>query len=402
MNTVTRKIQIFLNEDENRKEHFNDIYRWQRICVKAANMISTAHYVQGNIQDLFYLEDGTKKKLADINKDADGILTMSSTNTTYQLLSRHFKGECPMGMLSSLNSVVQKTFKKESIDVKNGKKSLRTYRDTIPMPLPSQQIRNIQQLENGNFRFMAFGKNFVTHFGRDRSNNRTIFQRAVSGKYKLCDSSIQIKEEPKKDDKGKIMYNKNGSPIKETKMFLLAVFQFESEKNDLDENKLMYAELSPAIPIIAMDERGNTKYIGSTEEFLHPRLQIQAARKRASIAAKYCKGGKGRKKKLKSLEHFEEKEANYIKTKLHAYSKTLIDHCLRTKSGRLVLVDLEAKAEHAKSLDLVLRNWSYHGLKNFIEYKAKAAGVKVEYATMEYDPEILTTENSILNQILTI
>ena len=31
MNTITRKIQIHLNEDDNRKEHYADIYRWQRI-----------------------------------------------------------------------------------------------------------------------------------------------------------------------------------------------------------------------------------------------------------------------------------------------------------------------------------------------------------------------------------
>ena len=255
MNVITRKIQIFLNEDENRKEHFNDIYRWQRACVKAANMIATAHYVQDNIKDLFYLEDGTIKKLADIKKDEDGILTMSSANTTYQLLSRRFKGDVPMSMLSGLNNIVQKTFKKENLDVQSGKKSLRTYRDNIPMPLPAQQIRNIQQQENGNFRFMAYGKWFVTNFGRDLSGNRLIFERAVLGKYKLCDSSIQIKE---------------------NKMFLLAVFQFESEEVTLKADKAMMAELGVGVPIICYTSTSKPKSIGNTDEYLHRRIQITA------------------------------------------------------------------------------------------------------------------------------
>ena len=368
-------------EDENRQEHFNDIYRWQKICVAAANMIATSHYVQENIKDLFFLEDGTKKKLADIKKDEDGILTMSSAGTTYQLLSKKFKGEAPMAMLSGLNAIIQKTYKKETIDIKNGKKSLRTYRDNIPMPLPSQQIRNVEQQPNGNFKFMAYGKNFVTAFGRDRSNNKVIMERAVSGKYKLCDSSIQLKDK---------------------EMFLLAVFQFESEEKKVDETKLMYAELSPSIPIIAVREDGFYTKIGSAEEFLHRRIQIQEALKRSMIAAKYNNGGKGRKKKMKSIDRYQDKEKNYVQTKLHTYSRQLINHCVKNSCGKLILANLKPKSKDVKEMPNLLRNWSYYGLKTFIEYKAKQNNIQVEYADLEYNPEILEAENGLLTQILTI
>lgn len=355
MNTITRKIQILLNEEENRKEHFNDIYRWQRICVKAANMIATAHYVQDGIKDLFYLEDGTKKKLANIEKDEDGILTMSSMNTTYQLLSRTFKGDCPMAMLSGLNSIVQKTFKQENIDVKNGKKSLRTYRDNIPMPLPSAQVRNIEQLDNGNFRFMAYGKWFVTRFGRDLSGNRLIMERAVTGKYKLCDSSIQIKD---------------------NKMFLLAVFQFESEKPQLDEKKELVAELSVINPI-EFSWKNKTFNIGTKEEFLHRRLQIQNALRSAQINAKYNKGGKGRRKKMKSIDRYELLEKNYVTSKMHVYSRELINRCVKLGCGTLILKGQKEKEEIAKETEPILRNWSYYGLKTMIDYKAKREGINV-------------------------
>ena len=350
MNTITRKIQIHLMEDENRDQHFEDIYRWQKICTKAANMIATAHFVQGNIQELFYLADETKRKLVDEAKDPEGMLNTSSMNTTYRLLSKHFKGDAPMGMLSGLNSAVQKTYKQEALDVKMGKKSLRSYRRDIPMPLPSRQIRNIEQQENGNYKFMAYGKNFVTAFGRDASGNREIMERAVAGFYNLCDSSIQL-------DKGK--------------MFLLAVFQFEKKKPVLDANKEVYAELGVAQPLMAWCGEKQW-YIGTVEEYLYRRQQIQHGRRRLQTALKYAKGGKGRKKKLKALERYRKKELNYIRTKMHVYSRQLVDWAVKQGAGKIVL----AWSESA-DLNLLIRNWSNYGLREFIEYKAKAVGIEV-------------------------
>ena len=369
MNTITRKIQIHLNEDENRKEHYADIYRWQRICVKAANMIATAHYVQDSIKDLFYLEDGTKKKLGDIKKDEDGILTMSSANTTYQLLSRNFKGDCPMIMLSGLNNIVQKTFKKENLDVKNGKKSLRTYRDNIPMPLPSQSITNLSQQENGNFKFKAFGKNFVTAFGRDASGNRLIMERALIGRYKLCDSAIQL----------------DG-----TKMFLLAVFQFESEKVELIEDKVMIAELGIAVPIVCSTTTKVFK-IGNSEEYLYRSLRIQSTRKQLQMHLKYAKGGKGRSKKLSKLNDLEKVEVNYVRNRMHNYSRELINLCIKNKCGKLVLMNEKPNQDEEP---LLFRNWGYSGLKEFIEYKAKSVGIVVEEVKPDKD------KNKVQNELL--
>lgn len=369
--TITRKIQIHLIEDENRQEHFEDIYRWQKICIKAANMISTAHYVQGNIQELFYLADETKRKLADEAKDPDGMLNTSSANTTYRLLSKHFKGDAPMSMLSGLNNVIQKTYKKEALDVKLGKKSLRNYRNNIPMPLPSQQIRNVEKQENGNYKFMAYGKNFVTAFGRDRSGNMLIMDRAMKGKYKLCDSSIQL-------DKGK--------------MFLLAVFQLPIEKPKLDNEKEMFAELGVSIPIICWDNAERPFEIGNNEEYLYRRIQIQSKVKNLQRSLRYNNGGKGRKKKLKALERYKKKELNYIRTKLHTYSRMLIDFTIKKGCGKLVLTHSDSKDQ-----DLLIRNWGWSGLLEFIKYKAKMVGIEVE--VRKVDGEKAQAQNLLLTEI---
>lgn len=369
---ITRKIQIHLIEDENRQEHFEDIYRWQKICIRAANMVSSHLFFQHQTQDMFYLIGDVQQKLADANKTEDGMLNTSAMSTTYRLLSKHFKGNAPMSMLSALNSVISKTFKKEFSEVRKGTKSLRSYRGDIPMPLPSQQIKNIEQSENGNFEFMAFGKRFCTAFGRDASGNRLIMERAMSGEYKLCDSSIQLKK---------------------SKMFLLAVFQFEKEKPVLNPGKELFAELGVTSPIVCWTNPEKPYLIGNSEEYLHQRLSIQNARRRLQKSARYSKGGNGRKKKLKALDRYNEKEMLYIRTKLHTYSRELINKSIKEECGKIVLVRSDSADQN-----LLIRNWGWSGLMEFIKYKASAAGIEIEERVIDAEKSIV--RNEILKQII--
>ena len=121
--------------------------------------------------------------------------------------------------------------------------------------------------------------------------------------------------------------------------------------------------------------------IGTAEEFFYRRTQIQAALKRTQENSKYAKGGKGRKRKLQAVTRFEEKERNYVDTKLHLYSKQLVDIAVNNGCGTIYLVNQkpredEAKKEAEKGNPLVLRNWSYYNLKQKIYYKCKKYGIQ--------------------------
>ncbi|QRY57035.1 hypothetical protein [Sphingobacterium siyangense] len=129
-------------------------------------------------------------------------------------------------------------------------------------------------------------------------------------------------------------------------------------------------------PITVCIDKDNFQ-IGNKEEFLYRRMAIQAARHRIQKAAAYNKGGHGRKKKLQSLDHFEEKERRYIDSRLHLYSRRLIDICMKSEAGTLLLVNQTSKEEVAKDDEFLLRNWSYYGLIEKIRYKASMAGIHV-------------------------
>lgn len=177
----------------------------------------------------------------------------------------------------------------------------------------------------------------------------------MEGKVKLCTSSIKIEQ-------------KN--------IYLLATFQLARNLPALDTSVIAEASLSLDYPIIVII--GKARYtIGSKEEFLHRRLAIQAARQRLRQGACYNKAQHGKSRKFKALDHYKTKEKDYINHKLHLYSRRLIDICIKHQVATLMLVNQQSKEEAAKTDEFLLRNWSYHTLKEKILYKAAKAGIEV-------------------------
>jgi IS605 OrfB family transposase len=355
---LTRKVQILIDSKDSAyiKETYATLHQWQRICCKAANFIFTHCYLQEQVKEIFYLTDGTQAKLANIEKDENGILTTSKMNSTYQVLSRHFKGEMPMSILSCLNSSLVGLFQKERAEYYKGTRSLRNYRRDIPMPVAANDIRHLQQIKTGgNFSFTIFGIPFRTYLGRDFHDKRVLLGKLVSGEVKLCTSNIQL-------EKGKI--------------YLLVAFEYVQEQHQLSPDVIVEASLSLETPIVATVQKSRYM-IGNREEFLHRRLAIQAAITRAKKAASFNHSGHGRKRLVKSLDKYKAVEVNYINHKLHVYSRRLIDICIRHKAATLLLTNHSEAQEEQKEDQFLLRNWSYSNLKEKIAYKARKAGINV-------------------------
>lgn len=353
---LTRKIQLIIDSRDPDFIHqtYETLYNWQYACFRAANYIFTHHFLQEQVKELIYLTEDTKVKLADIKKDSDGILTTSKMNTTYQILARHFKGEIPMHILSSLNMTLTTHFNNEKLLYLKGEKPLRNYKKNIPIPFRGTDITHLRPAANGkSFLFCLFKIPFRTYLGRDVYDKRILLERTLQGSVKLCTSTLKL-------NKGKI--------------FLLASFQVEKEQKELDSAIIAEASLSLEYPIIV--RIGKSRYtIGSKEEFLHRRLAIQSARQRVQKAVTCNCSGHGRHRKLKALNGFHSKEKNYVNHKLHVYSRRLIDICIKHKAATLLLVNQQEKEAAAQADEFLLRNWSYYELKEKISYKADMAGI---------------------------
>lgn len=354
---LTRKIQLFVDSDdkEKRTEYYGKLFEWQDIVFRGANMVLSHQYMQEQMKDLIYLREDVKVKLGDFKKDPEGILTMSKMNTTYRILSLHFKGRIPTDILTTLNTGLHRLYNAERTAYWKGDKSLRNYKKTMPIPFSAKAVK-LSNVEGGKgFKLELFKIPFRTFLGKDKSDKKVLLQRALVGQIKICGSSLQIV-------KGKL--------------FLLLALELPKQQHDLKAHVIAEASLSVEHPITVQVGKENYQ-IGSKEEFLCRRMAIQGARHRVQRASRYNKGGKGRKKKMKALDQFADKEKSYVNSRLHLYSRMLIDICIKSQAGTLLLVNQTNKEELAKEDEFLLRNWSYYGLIEKIKYKANKAGINL-------------------------
>jgi len=354
---LKRKVQIFIDSDikADRERYYEKLFSWRDIVYKGANLVISHLYILEKLQDMVYLEEGTKIKLADRQKEENGILNCSRMGASYKLLSKLYLKQIPMNIMACVSQKVLRDFATDRQEYWLGNRSIRNYKRTMPIPFSGDVFTIKNDESNYDFKFKLFKIPFRTYLGKDKSDKRVLLKKVVAGQIKVCESAIQI-------IKGKI--------------FMLIALELPIKKKELDVYQIAEAALGIEHPITVHVGK-NSLQIGTKEEFMYRRLAIQASRQRLQRSCRYTKGGKGRTKKLKALEQFEKKELQYIDSKLHLYSRRLIDFCIKTRSGNLLLTDQKAKEEKAKEDDLILRNWSYYGLIEKIKYKANMAGINV-------------------------
>lgn len=376
---ITRKIEVFVCESDKdlRRSYYEKIYDMRNVARDAANAATSHLFMLDN--KIPYLDEESKKSIQFVGTKGD---KSSRQNAAYCLMSSLFKDKlneigATVAMLANLAQYVSKNYQE---DKKMGlwKRSLRSYKGTIPMPFQGKQFYDLRFAEytddQGNSHegcFFTLEKiPFQMRFGRDRSGNRLIVERVISGEYKMCTSSIKV------DGK---------------KIFLLLCVDIPKKEVEVNPKKTMYAYLGAFNPIVCTcdinaykdyDSGAKIFEIGTMEEFNYRRRQIQEAVRRCQVNNRYSVGGKGRKKKCQAIERWHEKESNYVDTKLHTYSKMLVELAVRHKCGVIHLLNQEPREDEAKDANangepLILRNWSYYGLKEKIAYKAKMYGIKL-------------------------
>lgn len=405
---ITRKIEIYVHEEdkEMKSNYMHTIFEWRDAIRKAANLIVSHKFVQQNVRDFMYLQEdvrerfmvtdektGKQKVKYNVSDTLEKGPGMSEQNTTYRLISSMLKGNVPADIYSCLNQAVSKTFKETLPDLNKGESTLRSYKNNIPIPFSAVALANIHSVEEETlnektgktkkvkrYYFTLFGIPFACMLGQDRSNNASVIDRCINGEYKLCSSSIAFQ---------KVADRITGK--KKQKLFLLLCVDIPKQEVKLDSKKTMYCYLGLAHPVEynyevcaknIYDSGIKWGSIGTAEEFLYRRLQIQAALRRCQLNSRWTNGGKGRKRKLQAIERFTEQEKNYVHTKLHIYSRALVDRAIKNKCSTIMLVNQKAREEQAKEENqkgepFLLRNWSYYSFKTMIEYKAKMAGIKV-------------------------
>ena len=178
-------------------------------------------------------------------------------------------------------------------------------------------------------------------------------------------------------------YHIKGSSIEfsGTKIILNMSIEIPKQQKELDENIVVGVDLGIAIPAVCALNTNNyvRKSIGSKDDFLRVRTQIQNQRRRLQSNLKMTNGGHGRKKKLQSMDRFSEYEKNWVKTYNHQVSKQIIDFALKNSAKYINLEDLSSFNQKQLRDDFLLANWSYYQLQQYIKYKAEKYGIVVRF-----------------------
>lgn len=353
---LTKRIQLLVNskDADQKREVWDTLFRWQRLCFRSANYVLTHQYVQDQIGEFFYINEGLKLKLSDIHKDPEGVLTTSRINTTYQLLSGYFKGFLPSDIYTNLNTALVQQYNNERAAYMAGEKTLPRFKKQIPIPIKGRSIKGLTLMENGrDYSFTLFKLPFRTYLGKQYHDRAFLMNAIATGQLNLCDSRIELK-------KGKI--------------YLLAALPFAKKEPGKAAGRVAEVSLSVEHPLmVTIGDR--TYSIGHKEEFLYRRLAIQAALQRKQRGATTCQGGHGYQRKLKSVTQLKEKEKNYVDTKLHEYSRRLVDLCVQHGAGTILLMEQTEKETLASEDAFLLRNWSFGSLRQKIAYKAEQKGI---------------------------
>lgn len=425
MPIITRKIELKLCaeglSDEKKKAQRLLLYHINDNLYKAANNISSKLYLDEYVSSLVRLKHKEYKDLMkDFVKakkqtlpDAEAIAEMGNRLKSYEhemtdqelaickyademsseSLAYNFATELELNIfgqiLSELKNKIHKDFKNDQKEVREGKRSIRTYKKGMPIPFPwnhsnrievkekdkaeKQEKKRRDDKDNDFYLNWYSGLRFRLHFGKDRSNNYQIVKRCLnldeycSDKYQLKTSSIQLVIKNKKPE-----------------LYLLLVVDIPQEKHSLNNKIVVGVDLGINIPAyVATNVTEDRKSIGNREHFLNTRMAIKR-RFQSLQRLEGTSAGRGRKKKLEPLERMREKESNWVRTQNHLFSRDVVNFAIQVKAATIQMENLSGygKDDDGNVIEekkFLLGKWSYNELQSLIKYKADKAGIKVNF-----------------------
>lgn len=357
MSIKTRKIKLIAVGETTAER--TKAYKYVRDIAASLAQVGN-EVIRLHVCNQFRLNELSKNKTV-TKKEAVGILCdelgTSIQNSGYQLMANH--PHISSLIRTSFNQVIYKTIQENFYDILMGKMSIPSFRRTSMLIPFEVTIRNNENNYTIRFPLSQSEKNidvkFNLFFGKDRSNNKVIVDRIISGEYTLRNSSIQIKDND---------------------YYLLVTYK-QPDKELKTQDKIMGVDIGINRPVtfFIAGEKQQPYQIQIGLKLQHDRMRFAKHRRSLQEAIKYSKGGHGRKRKTQALEDLKEKERNWAQTTNHTITRELIKIAQEYNVGTIKMEDLTGITTNTK--EYFLKSWSYYQLQTYIEYKAKELGIAI-------------------------
>ena len=170
---------------------------------------------------------------------------------------------------------------------------------------------------------------------------------------------------------------------------LIAQVAYEAWESAAPGTKAMGVDLGILCPAVVVHEDGRTRFIGNGRQNRFVRRKHHARRKKL-----------GKAKKLNAIRKSEDKEHRWMRDQDHKVSRAIIDEAIANGVGIIKLETLSGiRSKTRKSLknkyrsksrkyNRSLSSWSFYRLASYIEYKARLAGIEVQYIDPAYTSQI--------------
>lgn len=156
----------------------------------------------------------------------------------------------------------------------------------------------------------------------------------------------------------------------------IAQIAVQAPEPEITGVQAMGVDLGLKIPAVAVTETGKTKFFGNG------RQNKFIKRKHRSVRRKL-----GKLKKLDAIRKRHNKEQRWMKDQDHKISRQIVNFATEYSVSTIRLEQLSGIRQTARTSrknEKNLHSWSFYRLAMFIEYKARLAGIKVEYVNPKY------------------
>ena len=157
---------------------------------------------------------------------------------------------------------------------------------------------------------------------------------------------------------------------------LLAQISVEASEKAPVFGQAMGIDLGLKIPAVAVAENGRTRFFGNGRQNKFVKRRHRSVRRKL-----------GKLKKLSAIRKCHDKEQRWMKDTDHKISRQIVEFAQETKVSTIRMEKLSGIRQTARTSrknEKNLHTWSFYRLAGYVEYKAKLAGLRVEYVDPKY------------------
>ncbi len=143
---------------------------------------------------------------------------------------------------------------------------------------------------------------------------------------------------------------------------------------------VMGVDIGLKVPAVAVTDSGKTKFCGNGRMNKYQKRKHRAKRKAL-----------GKAKKQKAIHKLNNKEQRWMRDQDHKISRQIVNFAIKQNVGVIrmeKLQNIRQTARTSRKNEKNLHTWSFFRLASYIEYKAKMAGMDVEYVNPAYTSQI--------------